>query len=188
MVPNFVEVPGRQPQFIRECGYPVDMVPVGMTRIGRVLSRTSGVFVVPYNECCGHNLWAPAIEHIRLAGYTGIIRGDKLADALKPPVLSGETHDGIEYLFPVEGWTDVEIGDYLGDSIPQYYRRGIRTSLDCINCTAYLDHNIERLRDLEVTDPRVHAEVTGVLHAVSAEVGRYIESLQSAGGESWVSA
>lgn len=175
LVPQFIEVKGHQPEFIREHGHPVDVVPLGMTATGRTLARTAGPVVVPFTQCCNANLWQPGATFVRAMGYTGIIRGDKETDPLKPSVRSGETVNGIEHLFPLEAMSEAEVHAMVLESglMPPHYLRGINTSLDCMNCTAYLEHNIERLTELRTTHPAVHAEVAAVLEEVKHQVRRY---------------
>jgi phosphoadenosine phosphosulfate reductase len=172
-LPNFIEVRGNQPAFVKEHGYPVDVVPISMTSFGRAVGRTSGVRVCAYTDCCRANMWTPAMSFLKANGFTGVIRGDKSSDGLKPPLSSGQVVDGIEFFFPLEGMTDDEVVAFLGDDLPPSYQRGLKTSLDCINCTAYLHDNRDRIAALAKEHPAVHAEVTGVLRAVFAEIERY---------------
>jgi len=180
-VPNFIEVPGNQPDFIRDFGYPADVVPMSMTKMGRAFSRTPGVVVTSYMACCSANLWEPAARHIENAGYTGVIRGDRLEDALKPPLQSGDILNGVEYLFPLEQYTAAQVLDLVGQSLPKSYARGVRTSLDCMNCTAYMAHNGERLADLKTTSPKTYSEVCNVINAVAQELGSHIKLIDESG-------
>ncbi len=172
-VPHFEVVMGQQPEFIRKNGYPLDLVPIGMTALGRTFRRVDGISAVSFIDCCATNMWQPAAEHIASAGYTGVIRGDKRADELKPPLDSGDTRGGVEFLFPLESWTEDDVTRFVGGELPASYRRGVRTSLDCMNCTAYLSHNAERIRDLATVDPEAHAEVRAVLRSAAEEIERH---------------
>lgn len=172
-VPRFIEVVGEQPAFIAAHGHPVDMVPLPMTVMGRSLARTAGLNVIPAFSCCAHNIWEPMRGFIKSSGYTGIIRGDKDADALRAPVQSGDVLDGVEFMFPIERWSDEQVSAYCGSDLPASYKRGLRTSLDCINCTGYLMHNVERINDLKTTAPAVHAEVMEVLRRVADAAWRF---------------
>lgn len=180
-VPNFIEVPGAQPEFIKEFGYPVDVVPLGMTPMGRAFSRKPGVAVTSYMACCSANLWVPAAEHVAREGYTGVIRGDRLEDALRPPLRSGDVLRGVEYLFPVEEYTAAQVLELVGSSIPASYTRGVNTSLDCMNCTAYLAHNGARLTDLKTVSPGAYAEVKSVITAVAHELIDHMKLINESG-------
>jgi 3'-phosphoadenosine 5'-phosphosulfate sulfotransferase (PAPS reductase)/FAD synthetase len=115
LVPRFTEVQGKQPEYIRLNGKPA---------FGDI-------------RCCAANMWLPIQNYVREAGITGLIRGQKDSDHLKSPVSSGDVVGGVEFLHPVETWTDSEVIEYLGDKIPPSYKRGLKTSLDCQNCVVY---------------------------------------------------
>lgn len=114
-VPMFTEVRGKQPEYIRLHGKP------GL-----------GEF-----NCCAQNMWLPIQNYVARAGITGLIRGQKNSDVLKSPVRSGDVVGGVEFLHPIEDWTDEEVIAFLGDRIPESYKRGVKSSLDCQNCAVY---------------------------------------------------
>jgi len=114
-VPRFTALKGKQPEFFALYGPPA---------LGEV-------------TCCMMNRWRPLNQYIIQEKITGIIRGQKASDLHKPNVKSGDVIEGIEFLHPLETWTDEDVIGYLGDSIPASYKRGLKTSLDCYGCTAY---------------------------------------------------
>jgi phosphoadenosine phosphosulfate reductase len=170
-VPMFVELSGNQPQFIKQFGYPVDLVPVSLPR--------ESVQVVPFIACCRENLWKPPLEFFKKEGITGVIRGQKTIDDGRGQIMSGMVVDGLEYYHPVEHWSDEDVYRFLGDDVPPSYKRGIKTSLDCVNCTAYSRHNKERIADLALTDPSAYAEVQIVHNFVRAKAQEYLEIIQN---------
>jgi 3'-phosphoadenosine 5'-phosphosulfate sulfotransferase (PAPS reductase)/FAD synthetase len=175
LVPKFVEVRGDQKEFIATHGHPVDILPLSMTPMGRLIRRVDGPKVCAYTDCCRANMWTPAARYLAGQRFTGAIRGDKNSDVQRPPVKSGDTVNGVEMLFPLESMTDEMVLALVECLLPSY-GRGIKTSLDCMNCTAYLHHNKERIAELKTTYPEVHAEVIEVLNAVRNEVaGQYID-------------
>lgn len=178
MVPHFVRVQGRQPSFIAEHGHPLDVVPISMTPFGRLTRGTAGPKVSAVTHCCGENLWKPAHQFLQAGGYTGVIRGDRGDDALRPPVRSGDVVQGIEHHFPLERWSRADVLRFAGEWLPPSYRRGLPTSLDCINCTAHLEP--ARIEDLRNTAPAVHAEVSAVLAEVAGELATYTRLLPAA--------
>lgn len=114
-VPRFVELRGKQPEFLQLYGPP---------KLGEFY-------------CCMMNKWRPLTQYIEENGVTGLIRGQKQADRLKQPVKSGDVVRGVEFLHPLENWTDEDVVGFLGDRIPDSYKRGLKTSLDCYGCSAY---------------------------------------------------
>lgn len=162
LVPNFVELKGNQPAYIKEFGYPVDMVPVWQTQFAsQVAGKVDFKFSNPFN-CCYTNHWKVMEDYILASGVTGIIRGQKEADQRKNQLKPGDVVAGLEFCFPVFHWTDGEVKAFLGDRLPKNYLRGMSGSLDCMNCTAYLNESVGRLQALRKDFPETYAEVQNV--------------------------
>jgi phosphoadenosine phosphosulfate reductase len=169
-VPHFLEVRGNQPDFVRHVGYPSDIVPVSMTKVGRMVEGTVGVNFVSAYECCYANLWAPMNAAMQVLGAKVVYRGQKACDERKSPIRDGYIEHGITYRFPLEDWSDADVMAYLGDRVPEHYRNGEATSRDCVDCTAFLDENVERIRNLPqeqrlVLIGRLQALIEGVDNA-----------------------
>lgn len=179
-VPHFQMVLGHQREFIARNGYPADVVPFEATPLGRVVTGSTGPLLVPVEVCCRANMWGPARDAALAYGATGCIRGDKDADELHADVVSGDVRDGIEFFFPLREWTDAQVIDYLGQDIPPSYRRGLKSSLDCINCTAYLAHNPGRIADLKTNYPAAYEEVQPVIHWMREAARRNVNALEAA--------
>lgn len=158
-VPFFVEVNGEQKAWIAENGYPVDVLPIDSTSVAPLMGVESSIKLVSMMNCCAHNMWAPLDHFVRYFGFTGVIRGVKNSDRLKGPYVSGDWCEGIQFFHPVEDWSNEDVVEFLGDRIPASYKRGLTSSLDCMNCTAYVDHNKGRISDLDSIDAEAAAEV-----------------------------
>jgi len=134
-------------------GYPVDVVPVSRTALG---AFTRGRSVADYQDpftCCGRSIWKPMETLSRALGATTIIRGQRRDDAQRNPLIGdGSVIDGITYRLPIENWTRDRVRNFVEDNapdlLPSYYLQGERTSRDCMDCTAYLADNHERLNNL----------------------------------------
>lgn len=160
-LPNFCCVLGDQPNDVSANGWPVDVVPMESTQIGMMLTGQSTIKLRPFWECCGNNMWNPMQQEVIRGGYSGVIRGQKLCDKLKAPTRSGDVQQGVEYLFPIEDWTDEDVLEFLGEErLPGSYKRGMRSSLDCMNCTAFAAENPGRIADLKTIDERAWKEVS----------------------------
>ena len=169
LVPRFKVVLGKQPQDIAQHGWPADVVPMEATQIGQQMTGDTGPRLRPFWECCWNNMWGPMLEEVTRGGYDGIIRGQKLADTLKGPLRSGSSVDGIDYLHPIEDWSDDKVFAFLGEHVPESYKRGLKSSLDCINCTAYSAENPGRVKDLEGIDMTAWKQVTIIhLHVLNS--------------------
>lgn len=149
LVPHFFEVYGDVQKNIEKKGWPVDILPLSSTLDGMMFSGKSDILLRPFWSCCYENMWEPAESFVSSNGYDGVIRGQKKSDRLKGPIVSGTVANGIEYLFPIEEWNDRDVINYLGDRIPDSYKRGLKSSLDCMSCTAYVGENPGRLSDLK---------------------------------------
>jgi phosphoadenosine phosphosulfate reductase len=140
MVPNFVEIDGNQPQVIAMHGIPSDIVPVSATPIG-VSNGGHGVLMQDRYSCCMRTVMLPLARRMIDDGITLIVRGQKEADALKAPLRSGDVDEGIEYLFPLEDWTDEDVMTFLeeeGIELPRYYE-SMRSNPPCLSCSAWWD-------------------------------------------------
>jgi phosphoadenosine phosphosulfate reductase len=179
-VPHFQMVLGGQREFVARHGHPADLVPFEATPNGRIAHRSTAPMLVPLEVCCRHNLWEPCQRAVREYAATGCIRGDKEADQLRTEIRSGDVHDGVEYFFPLAAWSDEEVFAYLGEDTPPSYRRGLRTSLDCINCTAYIAENPGRLADLHEHYPDAWAEVQPIVHWMRDITREHLTALEAA--------
>lgn len=175
-VPNFVELVGEQPGWVIEHGMPVDVLPVSAGHFGLMMG-TSVPKLQPFNACCGHNLWEPMAKFVIEGGYTGIIRGQKASDKLKPPFKHGDVFHGLEFYHPLENATDSEVIEFLGDDIPGFYKRGLTSSLDCLNCSAFVGDDPKRLPDLDLIYPPAAKQIRTVQEFMKAELSRYLENL-----------
>jgi phosphoadenosine phosphosulfate reductase len=83
----------------------------------------------------------PLYERMVADRITLVIRGQKDVDSLKGPLRSGDVADGVEYLYPVQGWTDEECFTYMrlnGVEPQRFYSAGLPHFGTCLQCTAWL--------------------------------------------------
>jgi len=181
-VPNFTVIYGGQPAWIKQNGYPVDVLPLESTQVGKIIASEKGPTLQPFWSCCHANSWQPMEDFLAAYGATGVVRGQKLVDGLKTQEASGAVANGIEYLFPIESWSDDQVYDYVGSRIPASYKRGIKTSLDCMNCTAYMKENAGRLVDLVKIDASAYEEVTSVHKYLKEKLTSHLTALEACNG------
>lgn len=171
-VPRFVEAKGNQPLWIEANGWPVDVLPWEATPMGRACHRDPKAIPLVTSEACRWaNMWEPALHAVRSAGVSGVIKGEKLTDRPLPPLQT--VFEGREYFRPLLHWSDADVYDYIGPDLPPGYARGMKGSLDCMTCTAYVGKNPQRLIDLRSTNPAAFAEVVPVLRYVRELSGRH---------------
>ncbi|MGE8318354.1 MAG: PLxRFG domain-containing protein [Comamonas sp.] len=93
----------------REHGLPSDLVPVDNHNfVGRQVSGAAQPIQSRY-ECCARTLMAPLHDRIRADGITLLIRGQRDSEYATPPVRSGGEVDGIEFLYPIQEWTEDDV-------------------------------------------------------------------------------
>jgi phosphoadenosine phosphosulfate reductase len=176
-VPHFTEATGSVKRFISEWGYPADAAPFEGSALGRLASGNK-IKIIPLNQCCAHNMWGPMWEATKRAKVTGVIRGQKESDPLKAPLGGFVKVGDYEYFMPLHNWTDAQVFEYLGDEVPQSYKRGLKTSLDCKSCTAYAGHNPGRLVDLAIVDPKTYDEIKPVVDWLTDRARENLDNLQ----------
>jgi phosphoadenosine phosphosulfate reductase len=171
MVPNFHEVRSDQPANVAQYGYPTDILPMEVTSVGAAIQGYEGLRFQGAVSCCYSNLWEPMDRATKTFSPSRVYRGQRLQEARKSPIRSGAILDGVEYIFPLEHWTEEDVFNYLQEvsaPIPDYYAKE-KTSRDCWNCTAYLDENIERIAELP---PVQKAFVLERLESLNAAIQR----------------
>lgn len=139
-VPHFVQIDGQQPEVIKQFGIPSDIVPTSATPMG-VSAASKGFLIQDRYSCCVRSKMLPMHERMIADGITLIIRGQKKSDAEKGPLCSGQVDGGIEYLFPVEDWTDANVLAFLREQnveIPRFYEM-LNDAPDCMTCSAWWD-------------------------------------------------
>jgi len=160
LVPRFFCVLGGQPLDVAKHGWPVDAVPLDHTAKGDEFSGGQTIHFRPFWECCERNMWKPVEDFVIHGGYDGVIRGQKSVDRLKNPMPSESVVGGVEYFYPLENWSRKDVLNFLGeDRLPESYKRGLKVSLDCMTCTAYLRDNPGRMNDLRKIDIEVWKRV-----------------------------
>jgi phosphoadenosine phosphosulfate reductase len=177
-LPHFIEIKSDQPGQIAKHGYPSDVIPMRFTSMGRAMYREPGFILQSSIQCCSQNLWQPMHKNMQKLGVTRIIRGQRLGDKRSSPIRSGHVEGGIKYIFPVEDWSRQQVMEYLldvGADIPAYYDSEL-TSRDCWNCTAYLDENVERIRNMPAD---MRSVVMGRLKEIRSAINTEIEPLYS---------
>ena len=132
-------------------------------------------------DCCNATLWQPLDQAIKATGTTLVLRGSKGTDE-HISVRSGTVVEGIEYINPIEDWTDTQVywdlQDY-GIELPMQYQVGINHSLDCVRCTAWLSTpaEVQRLEFTKRYYPHAFKELQQRMRLVLAETQRRSEEL-----------
>jgi phosphoadenosine phosphosulfate reductase len=175
MVPNFVELKGDQPAWIREHGWPADVVPVRRTRDGEAGAGVAAVRFQSYLTCCGANMWRPMQDYLRECGASLVIMGQRADEPMRNRMRDQELQviDGVSYWQPINSWSAGQVMRFIkacGEELPPFYAEGAESSADCWNCTAYLDHSRGRLAAMRHDEPERFGLVAGVLRAMAVSL------------------
>lgn len=154
--PHFVEIDGEQPEVIARWGMPTDILPRSCTPIG-VATGQSDVLMQDSYSCCARVIMEPMHRRMIEDGVTLIIRGQRASDEHQAPLRSGDSELGIQYLFPIENWTDEEVDRFLkeqGAPIHPCYEY-MDSTPDCMTCSGWW--NEKRAAYLQACHPDAHA-------------------------------
>ena len=122
--------------------------------------------------CCAANLWGPMQKATRMLGATMVIRGQRNSERLKSPIRSGYMEEGVEYLFPLQDWTDEQVKEYLRAQsvlLPDNYAYN-NTSLDCQHCTGYLFETQGKFNYMRKFHPALHKRVVEIVRENTSAV------------------
>jgi phosphoadenosine phosphosulfate reductase len=140
------------------------------------------VRVQDYLSCCSRVLFTPLTEFLREYEATLVIRGQRVSEPMKGPVRSGDVVDGVEYLMPLEQWSEAEVFEFLesrGVVVPAFYSE-VAHSLDCWSCTAFLDQSLDKLDYLKRRHPEKWTVVAERLSALEYAIDEELQSIKRA--------
>jgi len=90
-------------------------------------------------------------------GITQMIRGQRLDESHKSTAKHGSIVDGIMFIQPIETWSKEQVFAFLrtqGD-LPEHFSID-HSSLDCYDCTAYLNHSSDRIAWTKEKHPKLY--------------------------------
>lgn len=140
----------------QEFGLPSDLVPADNTPFGQLVAGKATTIVGRY-DCCWRNIMWPMHQRMQEDGITLIVRGQRDDEYATPPLRNGDVAGGIEFLYPVQGWTGDQVEEYLRSrSLPiaDFYPEGVLRASDCMTCTAWWDDG--RAQYLKRFHPKAH--------------------------------
>lgn len=182
LVPHFMEVRTDVLSDIGRNGWPVDVLPTAHTALGSACTSTPGLRLRSWADCCGENFWKPLDTKMREMGVTTIIRGQRAGEHYKSPIRDGHEEGGITYRFPLQDWSEDDVFAFLrkeGVEIPEYYAH-TGTSLDCWNCTAFLDAKLGQLEYMRERHPEKHQVVRNMLREIAQVTAKELAPLRQA--------
>ena len=176
VLPHFVELKSNQPQNVATNGWPVDVLPVNNTALGKQITGEEGPKMQSYLDCCAANIWMPIHFGLKGLGVTKAIKGQRNDDGRKSTSRDGDTRDGITFEMPIQDWTESQVYDYLksvGAELAPGYKVGEKTGRDCWDCTAYLGDNSTRIMNLPEEKKREVLRRIGIIRASIEDQWRF---------------
>lgn len=176
ILPHFIELKSDQPLNVATYGWPVDVLPVNNTTIGKQITGEDGPKMQSYLDCCAANIWIPIHFGLKGLGVTKAIKGQRNDDAKKSTSRDGDTRDGITFEMPIQDWTEDQVYDYLksvGAELAPGYFMGEKTGRDCWDCTAYLGDNGRRIMNLPEEKKREVLRRIGIIRASIEDQWRF---------------
>jgi len=178
MVPRFELIAGRVRETRATWGMPTDVLP--WTSAYAAHHHNTGYTLLMQDRvaCCSRSVMAPLHERMHADGITLIIRGQKDADQHKGGLKSGDVAEGIEFLYPVQGWTDAQCFDFMrwnGIEPQRFYAEGLTNSGGCATCTAWCED--DRAAYLSKYHPAQFLEYRANMRAIAAAVSPALSQL-----------
>ena len=133
---------------VKEEGLPSDIVPIWSSAETDLFTNLDNKYVTRLQSginCCNAHLYQPILQATMSLLPDMVWRGSKVTDA---HVTAGPDVEymGIKFFSPIWEWTDEMVFEYIDANeipIPYQYHYGVNHSLDCMECTAWLDTDCE---------------------------------------------
>lgn len=175
---KFVEVNTNQELQIESNGLPSDIVPIDFTSFGMLATGQKEIKIQSYLGCCHDNISRPLLDAAKEHGVTKLIRGQRLDESHTSPARNGVIVEGVEFIQPIENWSKEEVYAYLKQfmEIPEHLYLN-HSSLDCYDCTAYLDTSKDRIEWMHKTHPNLYGKYENKMTLLKRAVLPYLEKL-----------
>jgi len=131
-------------------------------------------------SCCYSNIMLPVINLIKAMDSKLLIRGSKNTDKHHDGVQSLSVVEGVTIYNPIENFTDHQVLEALKTfniELPEHYSHK-HTSLDCMDCTGYLDETKDRLELLKVKYPEVYKETKANIETIISIAENTLDSIR----------
>jgi phosphoadenosine phosphosulfate reductase len=174
--PHFVEIRTDIQAWRAVHGVASDLIPTSCTHMG-MMAGESTMKVTDRMHCCYSNIMLPMHQRMLADGITMIIRGVRADDPCVSPTKDGDVIDGIEFFYPVYGWSADDVLEYLmecGAPISPVYDY-LEGCPDCLHCTAWLNEG--RGEYLKTFHPDAHRQYVITLKEIGGYVNRHLEQL-----------
>lgn len=183
LVPHFVEINTYRESQNEQYGIPSSVVPINFTRQGKYLTgkEQNLPLIQSYLNCCYENIGFPLLRWCYENGVRTVYKGQRNQESYKSISRNGMVAEGITYLQPIEDWTKEQVLAYLtekmGGALPFHLTAFEHSSMDCYDCTAYLEHSQDKIEFMKEKYPQYYSEFQGrmtILKEVLKEETKWI--------------
>ena len=178
--PNFVRYNSNVKEWIKENGYPSDVVPVEYTAEGHVFGSKKQLKVTSYFSCCRANIWEPLAQLAKHVNADAVITGQRNEDDHKSPIQSGTFDGNFYHYYPIVDWTTDEVVTYIKGQGETDARFDLdHTSIDCMGCTAYCASQPERMEYVRQKYPEKYADMISALTSIQKAVRSEVSGMDA---------
>ena len=133
---------------------PADVVPMDWTATGQSMTGKKSCTVQSYFDCCFKNIALPLIEKAKELGVTELVYGQRNDESRKATSRDGNVVMGMVRRHPIEDWREQDVLEYLATKmdVPEHYEIK-HSSLDCYDCTAYVQDSRDRIEWMREKHP-----------------------------------
>lgn len=174
----FVEVQTNQQAQNDHEGLPSDIVPVDYTIFGMQCTGVKKVAVQSYLNCCAINISRPLMDAAKSYGITHLVRGQRNSESHKSPSRNGDVVEGVKFIQPIENWSDEQVLNFIEakrGSLPSHFSIK-HSSLDCYDCTAYMEHSQDRIEWMKNQHPELYVKYEDRMTALRSTVAPIIRN------------
>jgi phosphoadenosine phosphosulfate reductase len=178
---NFIEITVDQQSHIEANGVPSDVVPINWTTEGMVLTGEKPIKVQSWLKCCLDNISRPLLDAAKAHGVTTLIRGQRNDEAYKAPSRHGTIIEGVTFWHPIETWSKDQVMSFIAanrTAIPDHYKIE-HSSLDCYDCTAYLEQSGDRIAYTKENHPVLYDKYKANLSLLKSALAKSLGQLNS---------
>lgn len=182
MCPKFIELKSDRDYDWKQHGMPSDLIPQLYTQVAINNDAKSEFILQSAFSCCYKNIMLPVSHLVQALDSTLLIRGSKFLDKLHDSYSTGSIVGKVTIYDPIENLTDYQVLEALKTfdydiDIPDYYSFE-HTSLDCMDCTGYLDKTKDRLELLKKLYPEEYATTKANIEKIIAISETTLESIK----------
>jgi len=161
LCPIWVELKSDRTAQWAKFGMPSDILPIWNSIDGQSIKDSKqDILIQGAFSCCFSNTTAPLLVFARSIGSNLLIMGRRNDDTIKNTAEHLQTVQGITVFYPIQNWHKEDVLKYLEGifvEMPEHLYLN-QSSMDCYDCTAFLEFAEDRAAFTRKNYPAVHAD------------------------------